>query len=78
MVNDNFLDLSLWVKFPNLSFYCRNDKSFSKIANKIGILLAMDSLMASKSRIMFARFSIQISPSSPLPNSISMNLNGIM
>lgn len=75
-VKEKFSEILSWIKFPNLSLCCWNEKGFSKIANKVGIPLTVGSLTASKSRITFTRVCVQISPSSPLPDEISLNLNG--
>lgn len=75
-IKKNFVEIPIWVKFPNLPLCCWNDTSFSKIASKVGIPLTVDSLMANKSCITFARVCVQISPSSLLPNEVSLNLDG--
>lgn len=75
-VKENFKEISLWIKFPNLHLCCWHKKGFSKIASKVGIPLAVDALTASKSCIAFARMCVQISPSSTLPEEITFKLNG--
>lgn len=72
------MEITIWIKFPNLSLCCWSDSGFFKIASKVGILLDVDSLTTNKSRITFARVCVQISPSSSLPDEISLNLGDTM
>lgn len=52
---ENFVEILIWLKFPNLSLCYYNEKDFSKITRKIGIPLAIDSLIANNSHITFAQ-----------------------
>lgn len=73
----NFSEISLWIKLPNFPLCCWNPAGISKVASRVGIPLAVDSLTASKARLTFARVCVQVNTSSPLPDTIPINLNGL-
>lgn len=70
-------DIPLWIKFPNFFLCCWNEGGISKVASSIGVPLTIDSLIAAKAYISFARVCVHISPNSSLPDSIPINLNEI-
>lgn len=76
-VKEEFSEIPIWVKFPNFPLCCWNELGISKVASKIGVPLAVDSLTAAKSRISFARVCVQVSPSSSFPDFITLDLDGM-
>lgn len=62
------------IKILDLLLCCWNSNGISKIASKVGILLAVDALISPKSRLIFARVSVEIEKASTLPNEIMIRV----
>ncbi|XP_028553732.1 uncharacterized protein LOC114580392 [Dendrobium catenatum] len=60
---ENFTSVMIWVRVHNLPLVCWNSEGISKIASKIGILIVVDALTATKTRLTYARICIQVSTS---------------
>lgn len=75
-MKENFKEISLSIKFPNLCLCYWHENGFSKITRKVRIPLAIYVVTMSKSFITFSRVCVQISPSFTLLEEITLNLNG--
>lgn len=73
---ENVFEILLWIKLLNFPLCLWNATGFSKVANKVGVPLAIDNLTTTKAHITFAWICVQINPSSLLLDSIPINLNG--
>ncbi|XP_020699220.2 uncharacterized protein LOC110111614 [Dendrobium catenatum] len=71
---ENFTSIPIWVKIHDLPLVCWNSEGISRIASKIGILLAVNSLTAQKTRLIFARVCIQVDASATYPEEIPISI----
>ncbi|PKU78722.1 Uncharacterized protein MA16_Dca000065 [Dendrobium catenatum] len=73
---ENFSSVPVWVRIHKLPLVCWNSEGISKIASKVGIPIAVDSLTAAKTRLTYARVCIQVSTSSTFPESVAVSIEG--
>ncbi|XP_020704502.1 uncharacterized protein LOC110115580 [Dendrobium catenatum] len=73
---ENFTSVPIWVRFHNLPLICWNSEGISKIASKIEIPIAVDTLTAAKTRLTYARVCIQVSTTSSFPESVAVAIEG--
>ncbi|KAL0904402.1 hypothetical protein M5K25_026506 [Dendrobium thyrsiflorum] len=71
---ENFSSVPIWVRIHDLPLVCWNSEGISKIASKIGIPIAVDSLTAAKTRLTYARVCIQVLVTSTLPDSVPISI----
>ncbi|KAI0524143.1 hypothetical protein KFK09_003507 [Dendrobium nobile] len=67
---ENFTSIPIWVKIHDLPLVCWKSEGISRIASKIGILLAVDALTAQRTRLTFARVCIQVNADATYPEEI--------
>ncbi|KAL0915557.1 hypothetical protein M5K25_015983 [Dendrobium thyrsiflorum] len=73
---EEYTSVPIWFKIHDLPLCCWTPTGISKIATKIGIPLAVDSLTASKSRLTFARVCVQVDSSASYPETIPITVEG--
>ncbi|PKU76688.1 RNA exonuclease 1 [Dendrobium catenatum] len=73
---ENFSNVPIWVKIHDLPLACWNSEGISRIASKVGIPLAVDSLTAQKTRLTYARVCVQVDCSAKYPDEIPISLDG--
>ncbi|XP_020696924.1 uncharacterized protein LOC110109998 [Dendrobium catenatum] len=73
---ENFSNVPIWVKIHDLFLACWNSEGISRIASKIGIPLAADSLTAKKTRLTFARICVLVDCHATYPEEIKVSLDG--
>ncbi|KAL0927854.1 hypothetical protein M5K25_002069 [Dendrobium thyrsiflorum] len=73
---ENFTSVPIWIKIHDLPLACWNSDGISRIASKVGIPLAVDSLTAKKTRLTFARVCVQVDSEATYPEEISISLDG--
>ncbi|XP_057869212.1 uncharacterized protein LOC131076178 [Cryptomeria japonica] len=73
-LNDSFFESALvWVRLPGLSLEFWLEDMFSGIAKSFKELVAIDSMTAAQTRLVYARICINISQNMNLPSSIEIN-----
>ncbi|KAJ6287957.1 hypothetical protein OIU76_027738 [Salix suchowensis] len=71
--------LPVWVKLPNLPLKCWSTACLSKIASALGKPVQCDMLIASMTRLSYARILVEINLAEDLPQFINFRLpNGVM
>ncbi|KAL0928474.1 hypothetical protein M5K25_000358 [Dendrobium thyrsiflorum] len=73
---DEDASIPIWVKIIDLPLALWTPKGISRIASFIGIPIYVDSLMANRTRLTFARVCVQISKDSALPDEIPISIDG--
>ncbi|KAL0904023.1 hypothetical protein M5K25_026093 [Dendrobium thyrsiflorum] len=73
---ENFSSVPIWIKIHDLPLACWNSDGISRIASKVGIPLAVDSLTAKKTRLTFARVCVQVDSDATYPEEIPISLDG--
>ncbi|KAI0530918.1 hypothetical protein KFK09_000466 [Dendrobium nobile] len=75
-LKDDFKSVPIWVKIHDLPLACWNSEGISRIASKIGVPIAADSLTEQKSRLTFARVCVLVDFSATYPEVIIVSLDG--
>ncbi|KAI0519364.1 hypothetical protein KFK09_006808 [Dendrobium nobile] len=75
-LKDDFKSVPIWVKIHDLPLACWNSEGISRIASKIGVPIAADSLTEQKSRLTFARVCVLVDCSATYPEVIKVSLDG--
>ncbi|XP_020699578.1 uncharacterized protein LOC110111873 [Dendrobium catenatum] len=73
---DENASIPIWIKIVDFPLALWTPTGISKIASYIGIHLTVDSLTAKRSCLTFARVCVLISKDSPLPDEISLDIDG--
>ncbi|KAL0922737.1 hypothetical protein M5K25_006751 [Dendrobium thyrsiflorum] len=73
---ENLTSVPIWIKIHDLPLACWNSEGISRIASKVGIPLAADSLTEQKSRLTFARVCVQVDCDATYPEEILVSLDG--
>ncbi|KAL0923408.1 hypothetical protein M5K25_007464 [Dendrobium thyrsiflorum] len=73
---ENLISVPIWIKIHDLPLACWNLEGISRIASKVGIPLAADSLTEQKSRLTFARVCVQVDCDATYPEEILVSLDG--
>ncbi|KAL0926599.1 hypothetical protein M5K25_002838 [Dendrobium thyrsiflorum] len=73
---ENLKSLSIWIKIHDLPLACWNSEGISRIASKVGIPLAADSLTTQKTRLTYARVCVQVGVDASYPEEIKVSLDG--
>lgn len=71
---DELDTIPVWAKIHDLPLCYWNPSGISKIASKIGIPLAVDSLTSKKSRLTYARIDVQIKNGNSIPDLIPIKV----
>ncbi|CAH9106251.1 unnamed protein product [Cuscuta europaea] len=64
-VDEEFLKVSIWVKFPNLPLKLWSDDAMSEVVSMVGVPLTTDKVTQEKSNHHFARVLIEVDVSNP-------------
>ncbi|XP_020681050.1 uncharacterized protein LOC110098531 [Dendrobium catenatum] len=75
-LKEDFKTVPIWVKIHDLPLACWNSEGISRIASKIGVPIAADSLTEQKSRLTFARVCVLVDCSATYPEEIKVSLDG--
>ncbi|KAL0921281.1 hypothetical protein M5K25_008339, partial [Dendrobium thyrsiflorum] len=73
---ENLTSLPIWIKIHDLPLACWNSEGISRIASKVGVPLAADSLTSQKSRLTYARVCVQVDCEATYPEEIMISLDG--
>ncbi|KAI0498900.1 hypothetical protein KFK09_019798 [Dendrobium nobile] len=73
---EDFSTVPIWVKIHDLPLACWNSEGISRIASKIGVPLAADSLIEQKTRLTFARVCVLVDKNATYPGEIKVSLDG--
>ncbi|XP_020674470.1 uncharacterized protein LOC110093811 [Dendrobium catenatum] len=73
---ENFTSIPIWVKIHDLPLACWNSEGISRIASKIGIPLAADTLTTKKTRLTYARVCVLVDCHASYPEEIKVSLDG--
>ncbi|KAI0492374.1 hypothetical protein KFK09_026645 [Dendrobium nobile] len=72
----DFATMPIWVKIHDLPLACWNSEGISRIASKIGVPVAADSLTELKTRLTFARICVLVDCMDTYPEVIQVSLDG--
>ncbi|XP_020697335.2 uncharacterized protein LOC110110279 [Dendrobium catenatum] len=72
----DFATVPIWVKIHDLPLACWNSEGISRIASKIGILVAADNLTEMKTRLTYARVCVLVDCNALYPKEIKVSLDG--
>ncbi|KAI0530809.1 hypothetical protein KFK09_000357 [Dendrobium nobile] len=75
-IKENFTSVPIWVKIHDLPLASWNSEGISRIASKIGVPLAADSLTAKKTRLTYARVCVLVDCHASYPEEIKVSLDG--
>ncbi|XP_028554509.1 uncharacterized protein LOC114580608 [Dendrobium catenatum] len=73
---EEFASVPIWVKIHDLPLACWNSEGISRIASKIGIPVAADSLTEQNTRLTFARICVLVDCSATYSEEIQVSLDG--
>ncbi|XP_020690503.2 uncharacterized protein LOC110105345 [Dendrobium catenatum] len=73
---EDFTSVPIWVKIHDLTLACWNSEGISRIASKIGVPLAADSLTEQKTRLTYARICVLVDRDATYPEEIKVSLDG--
>ncbi|XP_020679054.1 uncharacterized protein LOC110097149 [Dendrobium catenatum] len=73
---EDFASVPIWVKIHDLPLACWNSEGISRIASKIGISVAADSLTEQKTRLTYARICVLVDCHAAYPEEIQVSLDG--
>ncbi|KAI0507490.1 hypothetical protein KFK09_013615 [Dendrobium nobile] len=73
---ENFTTVLIWIKIHDLSLACWNSEGISRIASKVGIPIAADSLTTMKTRLTYARICVLVDCNALYPEEILVSLDG--
>ncbi|KAL0924089.1 hypothetical protein M5K25_004894 [Dendrobium thyrsiflorum] len=73
---ENLTSLPIWIKIHDLPLACWNSEGISRIASKVGIPLAADSLTSSRTRLTYARVCVLVDCEATYPDEIMVSLDG--
>lgn len=73
---ENLSSVPIWIKIHDLPLACWNSEGISRIASKVGIPLAADSLTTLKSRLTYARVCVLVDSNTIYPEEIKVSLDG--
>ncbi|XP_028554070.1 uncharacterized protein LOC110093062 [Dendrobium catenatum] len=73
---DELSSIPLWIKIVDLHLALWTPKGISTIASYIGNPLSVDSLIAKRARLTYARVCVSITKESTLPDEIPINIEG--
>ncbi|XP_020685357.2 uncharacterized protein LOC110101699 [Dendrobium catenatum] len=73
---DEDAPIPVWIKIVDFPLALWTPTGISKISSYIGIPISVDALTANRSRLTFARICVLISKDSPLPDEISIEIEG--
>ncbi|KAL0910776.1 hypothetical protein M5K25_018861 [Dendrobium thyrsiflorum] len=73
---EQLTSVPIWIKIHDLPLACWNSEGISRIASKVGVPLAADSLTTQKSRLTYARVCVQVDNQATYPEEILVSLDG--
>ncbi|KAL0928336.1 hypothetical protein M5K25_000211 [Dendrobium thyrsiflorum] len=73
---EDFSSVPIWIKIHDLPLACWNSEGISRIASKVGVPIAADSLTANKTRLTFARICVLVDSNAKYPDEIFVSLDG--
>ncbi|KAL0912717.1 hypothetical protein M5K25_018709 [Dendrobium thyrsiflorum] len=73
---ENLTSMPIWIKIHDLPLACWNSEGISRIASKVGIPLAADSLTSQRTCLTYARVCVQVDCEAKYPEEISVSLDG--
>ncbi|XP_020682798.1 uncharacterized protein LOC110099846 [Dendrobium catenatum] len=73
---EDFATVPIWVKIHDLPLACWNSEGISRIASKIGVPVAADSLTEQKTRLTFARICVLVDCKATYPEVVQVSLDG--
>ncbi|KAI0515812.1 hypothetical protein KFK09_008480 [Dendrobium nobile] len=73
---EEFKSVPIWIKIHDLPLACWNSEGISRIASKVGIPLAADSLTSQMTRLTYARVCVLVDNQASYPEEIRVSLDG--
>ncbi|KAL0920091.1 hypothetical protein M5K25_009199 [Dendrobium thyrsiflorum] len=73
---ENLTSIPIWIKIHDLPLACLNSEGISRIASKVGIPLAADSLTSQRTRLTYARVCVQVDCDATYLDEILVSLDG--
>ena len=71
---EDFANVPVWVKLPDLPLECWNERALSKIVSRVGKPITTDKLTRTKERLSYARVMVEVDASKKLVTAVEIRL----